>query len=59
MSAVTKRMAKDLAPDLDNLIDEFLHAFPGNREADKLHRFLWDNKAGILRVLEAHAGRQD
>ncbi len=59
MSAASKRTAKGMASALDKLIDEFLNAFPGHTEADKVQRFLWENKIGILRIIQAHAGKQD
>ena len=55
----TKQIAAELAPELDRRIEAFL-ARPGgddesNRRRDDLKSLLWDNKVGILRVLQSHA----
>ncbi len=49
-----RRIARELAPKLDSLIDElFVGSDAGRNERnEKLHQFLWDNKVGILRVLQ-------
>jgi hypothetical protein len=52
------RMANGLAAEMETLVEEFFAAFPhqDNMGEDmRLRRFLWDNKIGILRSLEALA----
>lgn len=53
-------IARELAPDLDRLIDAFLHneMMLGGPHYVELSRFLWDNKVGILRVLQRAAEPQ-
>lgn len=60
-SATLRRIAGDIAAELDVAFQKFLN------EADmptkqllavQLKGILWDNKAGILRVLQAHAIEQ-
>ncbi len=49
-----KRVAAEIAPDLDRLIDKA--GYIGDPEdRDNLVTFLWNNKIGILRVLQAVA----
>ena len=43
-------IAADLAGDLDRLIDSVLH--DEKPKFEELEDFLWDNKVGILRVLQ-------
>ncbi len=52
----TKRIAKELAPELDRLINNLLESLntPNHASAyDALSEFLMDNKIGILRILQA------
>lgn len=54
MKKVIKDMADELAPDLSRRIDRAVEiGDPEDRAA--LTEFLWDNKIGILRILEAVA----
>ena len=48
----TKRIARELAPELDRLINAQLESRPKANAAEELRQFLWDNKVGILRVLQ-------
>jgi len=49
-----KRTAEELTPELDRLITQAIEV--GDPEdIDRLTGFFWDNKVGILRVLQAVA----
>lgn len=53
-SEVAKRTAAELAPELEARMDNWLSSdmIPGSREHTALSHLLWDNKAGILHVLQ-------
>lgn len=54
----TREIALELAPSLDKLIDAVLAHSEGKSDVmyhSSLRAFLWDNKVGLLRVLQAHA----
>ena len=50
MSLEYKQIAADLAPRLDKALNNFLAG--GTDTA--LRQFLWDNKVGILRILQSY-----
>lgn len=52
MSLTHQQMAADIAPRLDALIDAFLLDMKKPKKRRELREFLWDNKVGILRVLQ-------
>ncbi len=54
MSMTYKQIAADLGPRLNKLLDDHLNN-DGLRDPAKLQEFLWDNKVGILRCLQAFA----
>jgi len=50
---VIKLIAIELAPEIDRLIDDMFDPIKSHMvAADELRRLLWDNKVGILRVLQ-------
>lgn len=53
-------IAVDVAAELDRLLNEFLDRPGGDRESERrraaLKEFLWDNKAGCLRIAQAYGG---
>ena len=51
MDDVIKRIAAEIEPQLDAAINNALCDDPEDR--DRLVMVLWDNKVGILRVLQA------
>jgi hypothetical protein len=57
MSLTYARIAADLAPRLDGLIDAYINGgcVLGGAQHRALERFLWDNKVGVLRVLQSAA----
>jgi hypothetical protein len=59
---VTHHDAATLAPVLDKMIDEFLEGLGGvgmeRTSEQEIRQFLWDNKIGILRIMQAHADEQ-
>lgn len=49
-------LAIELAPELDALITAYLNTgILGTAEYYRLERFLWDNKIGILRIMQQFA----
>jgi hypothetical protein len=55
MNPAVKQAAEEIAPDLDRLLHDWLSSdmILGTDPHYALERFLWDNKVGILRVLQA------
>jgi len=47
----------EMAHELDRLIEKFLYCISSqdSRAGDELQNFLWDNKLGILKALQAAA----
>jgi len=52
-----KLMASDLAPELDRRIRDWLSSdmILGSKEYVSLEQLLWDNKIGILRIIQTAA----
>ena len=48
-------MAKELSAELDGLLNEFMIRLSAPDADKELRQWLWDNKIGILRVMQAHA----
>lgn len=49
------RIAADIAPELDRLIESFLNETDLHKKQNlgiQIRQFLWDNKMGVLRVLQ-------
>lgn len=55
------RMAHEMAPELDRLINAYLNngQLQGSASHTELESFLWENKIGILRVLQWHRPTPD
>lgn len=51
-----QQIASDITPELDRLIEAFLGETNLHKKQNigiELRRYLWDNKVGMLRVLQA------
>lgn len=57
MNENIKLMASDLAPELDRRIRDWLSSdmILGSKEYVSLEQLLWDNKIGILRIIQTAA----
>lgn len=54
MADVNKRTAKELSPELDRLINDVIEIGDSD-QIDALTTFMFENKMGILRVLQSVA----
>lgn len=51
-----QQIACDIAPELDRLIETFLNETNLHKKQNigiEIRQYLWDNKVGVLRVLQA------